>query len=83
MIRFFIACGAAILAHCNQAEAADAAATLTQAERSAGYTVVLLDDDGSEVEIVGDFDLLPEPRRIAPANARPDVYYFDRALYRA
>lgn len=83
MIRFFIACGAAILSSCNAAEAADTAQALTVQERSAGYTVVLLDDDGQEIEIVGDFDLLPEPRRIAPANARPDVYYFDRALYRA
>ena len=65
MIRFFIALNAAILTPLSHAEAADAAVQLTQAERSAGYEVILLDEDGSEVEIVGDFDLLRSEKRWA------------------
>ena len=65
MIRFFIALNAAILTPCSAAEAADAAQGLTQAERSAGYAVLLEDEDGSEVEIVGDFDLLRSEKRWA------------------
>lgn len=63
MIRFFIACGAAFLAPLSPAEAADTAVQLTQGERSAGYEVLMIDDEGSEVEIVGDFDLLRSERR--------------------
>ncbi len=65
MIRFFVACGAAFLAPLSPAEAADTAVQLTQAERSAGYEVLMLDEDGSEVEIVGDFDLLRSEKRWA------------------
>ena len=65
MIRFFIACGVATLTPCSAAEAADTAVQLTQAERSAGYEVLMLDEDGSEVEVVGDFDLLRSEKRWA------------------
>ena len=65
MIRFFIACGLQILSTCNAAEAADEATSLTQSARSAGYAVIMLDEDGSEVEIVGDFDLLRSEKRWA------------------
>jgi hypothetical protein len=66
MIRFFIACGAAFLAPLSPAEAADTAVQMTQGERSAGYEVLMLDDDdGTEVEVVGDFDLLKSEARWA------------------
>lgn len=65
MIRFFIACGAAFLAPLSPAEAADTAVQLTQGERAAGYEVLMIDDEGSEVEIVGDFDLLRSEKRWA------------------
>ena len=65
MIRFFIACGLQIVAPCNAAEAADAAVQLTQGERSAGYEVFMLDEDGSETEIVGEFDLIKSEARWA------------------
>ena len=65
MIRFFIACGLQILTPCSAAEAADEATSLTQSARSAGYAVIMLDDEGSEVEIVGDFDLIRAERRWA------------------
>ena len=65
MIRFFIACGLQILSTCNAAEAADEATSLTQSARSAGYAVIMLDEDGSEVEVVGDFDLLKSEGRWA------------------
>lgn len=65
MIRFFIACGAAFLAPLSPAEAADTAVQLTQAERAAGYEVLMIDDEGSEIEVVGDFDLLRAERRWA------------------
>ena len=65
MIRFFIALNAAILTPLSPAEAADAAVQLTQAERCAGYAVLLEDEDGSEVEIVGDFDLIRSEKRWA------------------
>ena len=65
MIRFFIALNAAILTPLSPAEAADAAVQLSLGERSAGYEVILLDEDGSEVEIVGDFDLIRSEKRWA------------------
>ena len=65
MIRFFIACGAAILTPLSPAEAADTAVQLTQAERSAGYEVLMIDDEGSEIEVVGDFDLIRSEKRWA------------------
>ena len=65
MIRFFIACGAAFLTPCSAAEAADEATSLTQGARSAGYAVLMLDEDGSEVEVVGDFDLIRSEKRWA------------------
>ena len=65
MIRFFVACGLQILSTCNAAEAADEATSLTQGARSAGYAVLMLDEDGSEVEVVGDFDLLRSEKRWA------------------
>ena len=65
MIRFFIALNAAILTPLSSAEAADAAVQLTQAERSAGYEVILLDEDGEQVEVCGDFDLLRSEKRWA------------------
>lgn len=65
MIRFFVACGLQILSTCNAAEAADEATSLTQSARSAGYAVIMEDEDGSEVEIVGDFDLLKSEGRWA------------------
>ena len=65
MIRFFVACGLQILTPCSAAEAADEATSLTQGARSAGYAVIMLDEDGSEVEIVGDFDLLRSEKRWA------------------
>ena len=65
MIRFFVACGVAFLAPLSPAEAADTAVQLTQAERSAGYAVIMEDEDGSEVEIVGDFDLIRSEGRWA------------------
>jgi hypothetical protein len=65
MIRFFIALNAAILTPLSPAEAADAAVQLTQGERAAGYAVLLEDEDGSEVEIVGDFDLIRAEKRWA------------------
>ena len=65
MIRFFVACGLQILSTCNAAEAADEATSLTQGARSAGYAVIMLDDDGSETEVVGDFDLLRSEKRWA------------------
>ena len=65
MIRFFIALNAAILTPLSPAEAADAAVQLTQSARSAGYAAIMLDEEGSEVEIVGDFDLLRSEKRWA------------------
>ena len=65
MIRFFIACGAAFLTPCSAAEAADEATSLSQSARAAGYAVIMLDEDGSEIEVVGDFDLLRSERRWA------------------
>ena len=65
MIRFFVACGVAILTPCSAAEAADEATSLTQSARSAGYAVVMEDEDGEQVEIVGDFDLLRSEKRWA------------------
>ena len=65
MIRFFVACGLQILSTCNAAEAADEATSLTQGARSAGYAVIMLDEDGSETEVVGDFDLLKSEGRWA------------------
>ena len=65
MIRFFFFFGLQILTPCSAAEAADEATSLTQSARSAGYAVIMLDDDGSEVEIVGDFDLLRSEKRWA------------------
>lgn len=65
MIRFFVACGLQILSTCNAAEAADEATSLTQGARSAGYAVIMLDEDGSETEVVGDFDLLRSEKRWA------------------
>ena len=65
MIRFFIALNAAILTPCSAAEAADEATSLTQSARSAGYAVFMLDEDGSETEIVGDFDLIKSEARWA------------------
>lgn len=54
-----------LLTPLSPAEAADAAVQLTQAERKAGYTVLMEDEDGGEVEIVGDFDLLRSEKRWA------------------
>lgn len=65
MIRFFIALNAAFRAPLSPAEAADAAVQLTQGERAAGYAVLLEDEDGEQVEIVGDFDLIRAERRWA------------------
>ena len=65
MIRFFVACGLQILTPCSAAEAADEACGLTQSARSAGYAVIMEDEDGSETEIVGDFDLLRSEKRWA------------------
>ena len=65
MVRFFVACGLQILSTCNAAEAADEATSLTQSARSAGYAVIMEDEGGSEVEIVGDFDLLKSEGRWA------------------
>ena len=65
MIRFFVACGLQILTPCSAAEAADEATSLTQQARSAGYAVLLEDEDGCEVEIVGDFDLIRSEKRWA------------------
>ena len=48
MIRFFVACGLQILTPCSAAEAADEATSLTQGARSAGYAVIMEDEDGSE-----------------------------------
>ena len=65
MIRFFVACGLQILSTCNAAEAADEATSLTQSARSAGYAVIMEDEDGPETEVVGDFDLLKSEGRWA------------------
>ena len=65
MIRFFIACGVVVLAPCSAAEAADEATSLTQSARSAGYAVIMEDEDGEQVEVCGDFDLLRSEKRWA------------------
>ena len=65
MIRFFIALNAAILTPCSAAEAADEATSLTQGARSAGYAVIMLDEDGEQVEVCGDFDLIRSEKRWA------------------
>ena len=65
MIRFFVACGLQILTPCSAAEAADEATSLTPSARSAGYAVIMEDEDGEQVEIVGDFDLLRSEKRWA------------------
>ena len=65
MIRFFVACGLQILSTCNAAEAADEATSLTQQARSAGYAVIMEDEDGEQVEVCGDFDLIRSEKRWA------------------
>lgn len=55
MYTYFIALGLSLITPCNAAEASLAAATLSQAERNAGYHVVQVIDD-EIIEIEGFFD---------------------------
>ena len=55
---YFIACGLSLIAPCDAVEASLTAATLTAAEKSAGYHVVMVDGD-SITEIEGYFDEIP------------------------
>lgn len=52
---YFIACGLSLIAPCNAQEASLTAATLTAAEKSAGYHVVMVDGD-EIVDVEGYFD---------------------------
>lgn len=54
---YFIACGLSLIAPCNAQEASLTAATLTAAEKSAGYHVVMVDGD-EIVDVEGYFDEL-------------------------
>lgn len=60
MLSFIISVGMHIACHCNQAEAEDAAATLTNAEIRQGFKVFGVDDAGVIVlEITPDGAYVP------------------------
>lgn len=54
---YFIACGLSLIAPCDAVEASLTAATLTVAEKSAGYHVVMIVDD-EIIDVEGYFDEL-------------------------
>lgn len=58
MVRYFIACGVALLTPCSAIEASLTAGELTSGEKAAGYHVVMVADDDSVVDIAGWFDEL-------------------------
>ena len=63
MVRYFIACGMALLTPCSATEASLTAGELTSGEKAAGYHVVMVAEDDSVTDIAGWFDELPSQGR--------------------